>query len=50
MLLYVDGKVVEIRPGERFTSQREVASKYLELLNPPRKKRKTKVDVSGIES
>ena len=40
MLLHIDGEVVEIRPGEFFQSKKVVDSKYLELLNTPKKKEK----------
>ena len=38
MLLHIDGEVVEIRPGEFFQSKKEVASRYLEIINVPKPK------------
>jgi hypothetical protein len=37
MLLHIDGEIVEIRPGELFSSSGLVASRYLELLDSPKK-------------
>jgi hypothetical protein len=45
MLLYVDGEVMEIRPGELFTANAQVESRFLELVEtqkrpqPEKKKR-----------
>lgn len=35
MLLHIDGEVVEIRPGENFTSSSVVESRYLEVIQKP---------------
>lgn len=32
LLLYINDKVVEVRPNEEFVSSHEVISKYLELI------------------
>lgn len=37
MLLHIDGEIVEIRPGELFNSKRLVESRYLELMDQPKK-------------
>jgi hypothetical protein len=38
MLLHIDGEVVEIRPSEFFESKTLVDSRYLELIEAPKKK------------
>jgi len=40
MLLYVEGEVVEIRPGEFFESTSLVDTRYLEIINQPSKIKK----------
>jgi len=40
MLLHIDGKIVEIRPGEFFNSKKLVESRFLELLAPKTKPNK----------
>jgi hypothetical protein len=37
MLLHIDGEIVEIRPGELFNSKGLVESRYLELMDQPKK-------------
>ena len=55
MLLHIDGEIVEIRPGELFNSKRLVESRYLELMDQPKKpkrgpKPKLKQDDGSTES
>lgn len=59
MLLHVDGYLVEIRPGEQFSSLNKVDSRYLEEIKAPAKakpkpkpkpKAKEKLDVSSAQS
>ena len=43
MLLYIDGRIIEIRPGEIFTSDKLVEIRYLEEIKKPQtRKRKVK--------
>tara|TARA_A100000172_G_scaffold77845_2_gene62713 strand:+ start:9080 stop:9274 length:195 start_codon:yes stop_codon:yes gene_type:complete len=48
MLLHIDDAIVEIRPGEEFTSVSLVSSRFLQEITPPskitkKKKPKTKL-------
>lgn len=47
MLLYVDGRVIEIRPGEKFISSELIDLRFLELEKPIKKQ---KYDSSSTES
>ena len=47
MLLHIDGEVIEIRPGEQFKSKKEVESRFLELLNQSKGRKKQVLDVSS---
>jgi len=40
MLLYIDGEVIEIRPGEFFESKNFIESRFLEVINKPEKPKK----------
>lgn len=46
MLLFVEGNVVEIRPGELFESKVPVESRHLTLISEPEKKKKRSTKVN----
>jgi|32_taG_2_1085360.scaffolds.fasta_scaffold239726_1 hypothetical protein len=50
MLLYIDGRIIEIRPGEYFTSDTQINIRYLEEIRPVVKKTRTRKKKDGDES
>ncbi len=40
MLLYIDGEVIEIRPGELFKSKNLINSRYLDVIDKPKAPKK----------
>lgn len=50
MLLHIDGEVIEIRPGEMFTSKGPVESRFLEVLKEPKPRGRKKVILDGSSS
>ena len=56
MLLCIDSEIIEIRPGESFSSKNLLVSRYLEVIEPPaikkikvKKGRPKKIETFSLE-